>query len=209
MDCSVDEIADYVSCYGSPIASKEEAERRFTGLIDELQAVLPSERWQGAETEPRTASIRSYTCRDQDSDAQIDIDIVPQWSPNEEISHVITIFGWTAIEPRLWALKIGFSDQLTWYFSAVTLTTPLRSLTLFAKRLRHHSNSLYQKVMTLVRADEKFQIDNVNLDSARLEISTTFHCFAARERKPSWFAGTRDVGSYYLGVCLNLDTICL
>ena len=101
MDCSVDEIADYVSCYGSPIASKEEAERRFTGLIDELQAVLPSERWQGAKTESRTGSIHSYTCRDQDSDAQIDIDIVPQWSPNEEISHVITIFGWTAIEPRL------------------------------------------------------------------------------------------------------------
>ncbi len=101
MDCSVDEIADYVSCYGSPIASKEEAERRFTGLIDELQAVLPSERWQGAETEPRTGSIRSYTYRDQDSDAQIDIDIAPQWSANEEISHVITIFGWTAIEPRL------------------------------------------------------------------------------------------------------------
>jgi hypothetical protein len=101
MDCSVDEIADYVSCYGSPIASKEEAERRFTGLIDELQAVLPSERWQGAETEPRTGSIRSYTYRDQDSDAQIDIDIAPQWSANEEISHVITIFGWTAIAPRL------------------------------------------------------------------------------------------------------------
>ena len=39
--------------------------------------------------------------------------------------------------------------------------------------------------MTLVRADEKFKIDNVNLDSARLEISKTFHCFAARERKRS------------------------
>jgi hypothetical protein len=101
MDCSVDEIADYVSCYGSPIASKEEAERRFTGLIDELRAVLPPERWQGAETEPRTASIRSYTCRDQDSDAQIDIDIAPRWSPAEEISYVVTIFGWTAIAPRL------------------------------------------------------------------------------------------------------------
>jgi hypothetical protein len=101
MDCSVDEIADYVSCYGSPIASKEEAERRFTGLIDELRAVLPSERWQGAETEPRTGSIRSYTCRDQDSDAQLDIDIAPQWSENEEVSYVITIFGWTAIAPRL------------------------------------------------------------------------------------------------------------
>jgi hypothetical protein len=101
MACSVDEIADYVSCYGSPIASKEEAERRFTGFIDELQAVLPSERWQGAETEPRSASIRSYTYLDQDSDAQIDIDIAPRWSTAEEISYVVTIFGWTAIGPRL------------------------------------------------------------------------------------------------------------
>ena len=101
MDCSVDEIADYVSCYGSPIASKEEAERRFTGLIDELQAVLPSERWQGAETEPRSASIRSYSYLDQDSDTQIDIDIAPRWSTDDEISYVVTIFGWTAIGPRL------------------------------------------------------------------------------------------------------------
>jgi hypothetical protein len=101
MDCSVDEIADYVSCYGLPIASNEEAERRFTGLIDELQAVLPSERWQGAETEPRIRSIRSYTFRDQNSDAEIDIDIAPRWSPDEEISYVISLFGWTAIGPRL------------------------------------------------------------------------------------------------------------
>lgn len=101
MDCNVDDIANYVSCYGPAIGQKEGAERRFTGLINELQAVLPPERWTGAETEPRIGSIRSYTCRDQDSDAQIDIDIAPRWSPNEEISYVITIFGWTAIEPRL------------------------------------------------------------------------------------------------------------
>jgi hypothetical protein len=99
MDCSVDEIADYVSCYGSPIASKKEIEGRFAGLIDDLQAVLPSERWQGGEIEPRTGSIRSYTYRDQN--AQIDIDIAPRWSPDEEISYLLTIFGWTAIAPRL------------------------------------------------------------------------------------------------------------
>ena len=101
MNCNVDDLANYVSCYGPAIGQKEGAERRFTGLINELQAVLPPERWTGAETEPRTGSIRSYTSRDQDSDAQIDIDIAPRWSPNEEISYVITIFGWTAIEPRL------------------------------------------------------------------------------------------------------------
>ena len=101
MECSVSEITYYVSCYGSPIASKEQAERRFTGLIDELQTLLPSERWRGAEASPRIGSIRSYTYRDQDSDAQIDIDIASQWSPDVEISYLVTIFGWPAIEPRL------------------------------------------------------------------------------------------------------------
>jgi hypothetical protein len=101
MNCNVDDIANYVSCYGSAMGRKEEAERRFTGLINELQAVLPPERWTGAEIEPRIGSMRSYTCGDQISDAGIDIDIVPQWSPDEEISYVVTIFGWTAISPQL------------------------------------------------------------------------------------------------------------
>jgi hypothetical protein len=101
MDCSVDRIADYVSCYGSPIASEEEVQRRFTGLVDELEAVLPPIRWQGVEDEPRVGSTRSYTYRDQDSDAQIDIDIARHWSSDEKISYVVTIFGWTAFEPRL------------------------------------------------------------------------------------------------------------
>jgi len=30
-----------------------------------------------------------------------DHDSVPQWSPDEEISYVVTIFGWTAIAPQL------------------------------------------------------------------------------------------------------------
>ena len=101
MNCNVDDIANYVSCYGPAIGQKEGAERRFTELIDELQAVLPPERWTGAEIEPRVGSIRSYTWGDQISDAGIDIDIVPQWSPDEEISYTVTIFGWTSIAPRL------------------------------------------------------------------------------------------------------------
>jgi hypothetical protein len=101
MNCNVDDNANYVSCYGSAIRQKEGAERRFTGLVDELRAILPPERWTGAEMEPRIGSIRSYTWGDQISDVGIDIDIVPQWSPDEEISYVVTIFGWTAIAPQL------------------------------------------------------------------------------------------------------------
>ena len=101
MNCNVDDIANYVSCYGLAIGTKEQAEARFTGLINELQAVLPPERWRGTETQPRSASIHSYTYGDQDSGAQIDIDIIPQWSPDEETSYVVTIFGWAAPEPQL------------------------------------------------------------------------------------------------------------
>ena len=101
MNCNVDEIASYISCYGSPIASKEGAQLRFTGLIDGLQAVLSSKQWQGAETEPRIGSIRSYTCRDQASDARIDIDVAPRWSPDAEIAYVVTIFGWISMGPQL------------------------------------------------------------------------------------------------------------
>jgi hypothetical protein len=36
MDCSVDEIANYVSCYSLAIGSKEEADRRFMQTISEL-----------------------------------------------------------------------------------------------------------------------------------------------------------------------------
>jgi hypothetical protein len=101
MNCNIDDIANYVSCYGSSVRQKAEAERRFTGLINELQAVLPPERWAGGEIEPKIGSIRSYTWRDQISDAGFDIDIVSQWSTDEEISYVVTIFGWTAISPQL------------------------------------------------------------------------------------------------------------
>ena len=101
MNCSVDEIANYVSCYGSPIANHEGAELRFAKIIDELNSVLPSKQWHGTEVEPRSGSIRSYSFGDPVSNADIDIDIATQWSPDEDVSYVVTIFGWTAIGPRL------------------------------------------------------------------------------------------------------------
>lgn len=101
MNCNVDDIANYVSCYGPPIGRKEVAEHRFIGLINELQAVLPPERWSGAETEPRIAAIRSYTYGDQDTGSQIDIDILPQWSSDEATSYIVAIFGWAATGPQL------------------------------------------------------------------------------------------------------------
>jgi hypothetical protein len=40
------------------------ARLEFIGLINELQAVLPSDSWRGAETQPGIDSIRSYTYED-------------------------------------------------------------------------------------------------------------------------------------------------
>ena len=101
MNCSLDDIANYVSCYGSAIGSKEEASQRFIGLINELQAVLPSDRWRGEETEPGIDSIRSYTYEDQNSGAHIDIDLIGQLEMEGDYSYLVRIFGWAATEPRL------------------------------------------------------------------------------------------------------------
>jgi hypothetical protein len=101
MDCSVDRIANYVSCYGSAIRSKEEASEGFIRLINELHVVLPSDRWRGIETEPEIDSIRSYTYEDRNSDARIDIDLIGQLEMEGDYSYLIAIFGWAATEPRL------------------------------------------------------------------------------------------------------------
>jgi hypothetical protein len=104
MDCSVDDIANYVSCYSSEIGSEEAADRRFIGLINELQAVLPSDRWRGVEAQapqPGIDSIRSYTYEDPNSDAHIDIDLIAEPKADGDYSYRVTIFGWAATEPRL------------------------------------------------------------------------------------------------------------
>ena len=70
----VDDVAYYVSCYVSAIGSKQEADRSFILLINELQAVLPHR----IERESGIDSIRSYTYADQNSEAHIDLDLVVQ-----------------------------------------------------------------------------------------------------------------------------------
>jgi hypothetical protein len=96
MECSIDRIANYVSCYSSPVHSEEEAETLFTRLIDDLQAGLPSDRWIGAGKEPGlgTASIRSYTYEDQNSYAHIDIGIIAGTGPSGQNFYMVAIFGW-------------------------------------------------------------------------------------------------------------------
>jgi hypothetical protein len=62
MDCSVDDVAYYVSCYVSATGSKQEADRSFIPLINELQAVLPSHRWKGIERVGNRFDPKLYVC---------------------------------------------------------------------------------------------------------------------------------------------------
>src|SRR2546422_5543802 len=96
MECDVDRIVNYVSCYSSMIGTREEAGDRFIRFVDELQSALPSDRWRKAKEELRIDSTRSYTYEDQGSDAHIDIDLIARAD-----SYMVTIFGWTATKPRL------------------------------------------------------------------------------------------------------------
>jgi hypothetical protein len=96
MECYVDRIVSYVSCYSSMIGTREEAGNLFTRFVDELQSMLPSDRWRRIQEEPRLDSIRSYTYEDQESDAHIDLDLIARVD-----SYMVTIFGWTATDPRL------------------------------------------------------------------------------------------------------------
>ena len=93
IECYIDRIASYLSCYSSPTGA-EEVDTLFTRLVDELQAALSSDRWKGMKREPGTASIRSYTYVDQGSKAHIDIDIIPRPGLGVQSSYIVSIFGW-------------------------------------------------------------------------------------------------------------------
>src|SRR5918999_1337838 len=94
MECDIDRIANYVSCYSSPIHTEKEAETLFSSLVDHLQAALPSDSWRGIQKTPGVASSRSYTYQDQTSNAHIDIDIVARPKPAGPNSYMVSIFGW-------------------------------------------------------------------------------------------------------------------
>jgi hypothetical protein len=88
MDCYLDRIATYVSCYSSLVDTEEKAVALFTSLIDELRAALPSDRWIGTGKESGTGkvSIRRYIYDDQNSNAHIDTDILTGTGPGGQAS---------------------------------------------------------------------------------------------------------------------------
>jgi hypothetical protein len=100
MECDIDRIANYVSCYSSPVHSEEQAETLLSKILDELQAVLPSDRWRKVQKEPGTASIRSYSYEDQRSSAKIDLAIIARTQPHGPGSYTVSIFGWPTYRLR-------------------------------------------------------------------------------------------------------------
>ncbi len=94
MECYIDRILSFVSCYSPSIETKE-ADALFTRLVDELQAALPSDRWIGMKRAPGIDSIRSYLYEDKKSSAHIDLDIVPRLDVREANSYMISMFAWT------------------------------------------------------------------------------------------------------------------
>jgi hypothetical protein len=108
MECNIDRIANYVSCYSSPVHSEEEAETLFAKLLYQLQAALPSNNWSGIQKEPGTASNRSYTYQDQRSNAHIDIDIIARPKPRGPDSYIVSIFGWPGY-------KLAGYDEFDWH----------------------------------------------------------------------------------------------
>jgi hypothetical protein len=107
MECNIDRIANYVSCYSSPVNSAAEAERLFAKLLYELQTALPSDSWRGVAKQPGIASSRSHSYEDQRSNAHIDIDIVARPKAQGPDSYIVSIFGWPGY-------KLAGYDELGW-----------------------------------------------------------------------------------------------
>jgi hypothetical protein len=93
MACSIDRIANYISCYSAPMDTENEAVTLFTRLVDELKAALPSERWIGTR-ELKTTSIRGYIYKDQNSSAHIDIDIIARLGLGGPNAYFVSAFAW-------------------------------------------------------------------------------------------------------------------
>ena len=93
MECHIDRITSYISCY-SYLTDPEKADTLYARLIDELQATLPADSWKGIQKEPGISSVRSYTYKDQNSNAHIDIDILAQLTAGGQSSYMVSFFAW-------------------------------------------------------------------------------------------------------------------
>ena len=94
MDCGIDRILSYVTCYSPVIHTKKEAENMFIRLNEDLKAALQSGRWKSVESVPVVGSIRNISYAEIKTGAQIDIELIAE--PALDIdAYVISLYGWT------------------------------------------------------------------------------------------------------------------
>ena len=95
MNCAINRILSYVSCYSAVINNQKQAENAFQQLVDDVKAALPSEKWGPIEAIPRVGSVRSISYQDGKSAARIDIELIVSSMMGVESSYFISLYGWT------------------------------------------------------------------------------------------------------------------
>ena len=76
MNCGIDRILSYVSCYSAVINNEKEAENVFNQLVDDVKAALPPDRWGPVQATPTLGSVRSISYQDGKTGARIDIELL-------------------------------------------------------------------------------------------------------------------------------------
>jgi len=77
------------------MTDQKEAENVFARLLADVEAALPSGRWQLVTAVPTQASIRSVSYEDEKTATQIDIELLAQTTAEAQFSYVISLYGWT------------------------------------------------------------------------------------------------------------------
>ena len=97
MNCGINRILSYLSCYSAPIINEKEAENVFKQLVDDVKAALPRDRWRPVTVVPTLRSVRIISYQDRESGAQIDIELLVRPTMQVESAYVISLYGWTGI----------------------------------------------------------------------------------------------------------------
>src|SRR6266850_6409834 len=92
MNCGIDRILSYVSCYSALINNEKEAEDAFTRLVDDVEAALPAGRWGPIQATPRLGAVRSVSYQDQKSAARLDIELLVRSTLEVHSSYVISLY---------------------------------------------------------------------------------------------------------------------
>ena len=95
MNCGIDRILSFVSCYSALINNAEQAENVFQQLVDDVKGALPSDRWGTIQARPRVGSVRSISYQDRKTGARIDIELLVRSAMEGHSSYDISLYGWT------------------------------------------------------------------------------------------------------------------